>query len=105
MSLQPGQSPYDNVAAEAHVRQLTAEFVAAKTAPPLPGLSEVAANLLRIADSKFTDETIRARAVKALEQYRGSPIVDELFTRLQRAEDARLLTGRIERLKRGGFLK
>lgn len=105
MGLRKGDNPYDREAAEKQVKRITADFVAAKTAPPVAYLSETARNLLRVAAGKDNDPKIVERATNELNRFRGEPAVDAFFAELAKAEEARILKARILALKRGGFLK
>lgn len=105
MGLRKGEDPYDKVAAEKNVEKLTADFVAVKTAPPGPYLSETARNLLRVANGKDNDPKIIERATNELQRFRQEPAVASFFVELERVEAERVLKARILALKRGGFLK
>jgi hypothetical protein len=105
MGLKQGENPYDRDAAEKRVKQLTADFVASKTAPPAPYVSETARNLLRVASGKDNDPQIVERAVHELQRFREEPAVAAFFTELERLEAEKVFKARILALKRGGFLK
>ncbi len=104
MGLNKGENPYDREAAEKRVKQMTADFVTAKTAPPMY-LSETARNLLRVASGKDNDPKIVERATRELQRFREEPAVTAFFAELARAEAIRLTEARILALKRGGFLR
>lgn len=105
MGLKKGENPYDREAAETRVKQLTADFVATKTAPPGPYLSETARNLLRVASGKDNDPKIVDRAINELQRFREEPGVAAFFADLERIEAEKVFKARILALKRGGFLK
>jgi hypothetical protein len=105
MGLQKGQNPYDTVEAENRVKKLTADFIANKTAPPSPYLSETARNLLRVASGPDNDPKIVERAIRELQRFREEPQVAAFFVELERIEAEKVFRARILALKRGGFLK
>lgn len=104
MGLRPGENPYDRVAAETKVKQITADFVAAKSGPYFY-VSETARNLLRVATGKDNDPKIIERAVQELERFREEPAVAAFFAEREKAAKEQLIKERVAALKRGGFLK